>query len=293
MTYSPVYQDVLTHSLYGKSRLPIFILEKRMQFNYPLHHHNFAELSIVLGGSGTEILNGKPHRFHRGTVSLLLPHHMHEILIDRPNVHKFNCMFDFQLLFSCPTDVPLANDLLRTGKELPSHYELDEEDTQYMEQLFIAMQREYESEHYAKDSLLRSKLLEALVFLVRSAHRSAAALTPALPAPSKMLDLLQYVHLHFQEEITLTSLARTFNWHPSYISRIFKQHVGQTLTDYLHALRVEMASSLLATTTMNIVDIAFEVGFEHPHTFTRVFKELRGMPPKQYREATLTHKPRD
>lgn len=289
MTYFPVYQDILTHSLYGKSRLPIFIMEKNMQYNYPLHHHNFAELSIVLGGSGTEILNGRPHRFKRGTVSFLLPHHMHEILLDQPSVHKFNCMFDVQLLFSSPSDLELANNLLKTGNEMPSHYDLDEEQTIHMEQLFISMKREYESEQFAKDTALRSKLLEAFVYLVRTNHSNTAAPSHTYRSQNNVLDLLQFLHLHFHEEITLTHLAKTFNWHPSYISRIFKQHVGQTLTHYLHSLRIGMATSLLATTTMSVVDIAFEVGFEHAHTFSRVFKDLKGMPPKQYRE---THQKR-
>ncbi len=258
-----------------------------MQYNYPLHHHNFAELSLVLAGTGTEILNGKPHRFKRGTVSFLLPHHIHEIQLDQPNVHKYNCMFDVQLLFSSPSDRELANTLLQTGKEIPSHYDLDEEQTVIMEQTFISMKQEYESEQFGQDTVLRSKLLEAFVYLVRTSRPAAPKAPLTLRSKDKALELLQFLHLHFQEEITLKQLADEFNLNPSYISRIFKQHVGKTLTDYLHSLRVGMATSLLATTTMSIVDITFEVGFEHARTFTRVFKELQGITPTQYREVHL------
>lgn len=284
MLFSPRYEDALTHDLYGKSRLPIFIMDKQMQRNYPLHHHNFAELSLVVDGTGTEIINGKPHPFKRGTVSLLLPHHIHEIRLDRWPVHKYNCMFDIQLLFLSPSDRELGNYLLQTGQQLPSHYELDEEQTVYMENWFVSMKQEYESERFAKETLLRSKLLEALVFLTRSRFADAGPDASAGQSQSNVLELLSYMHLHYNEELSLTNLADRYNWNSSYVSRLFKQQVGQTFVHYLHSLRVGRAASLLATTDMDIVDISVEVGFDHVRTFRRAFKKLKSMTPMQYRD---------
>jgi YesN/AraC family two-component response regulator len=93
------------------------------------------------------------------------------------------------------------------------------------------------------------------------------------------------LHVYYQEEITLSTLAARFNRNASYISRLFRQNVGQTFTEYLHSLRIGRATGLLATTSMSITDIAMEVGFDQSRTFTRVFKEIKGMTPKQYRAA--------
>ncbi|WP_309118144.1 AraC family transcriptional regulator [Paenibacillus sp.] len=284
MIHIPLYEDALTNRIFGKSQLPIFILEKQMTRNYPLHHHNFAELSLVLEGSGTEILNGKPHRFKRGTVSFLLPHHIHEIHIEDSPVHKINCMFDVQLLFSI-SDRELTKYLLKTGQGHPSLYELDEEQTVFMQQLFQSMRNEYENDRFGKDTLLHSMLLEALVYIVRTNHSTKQTSSPFPTSKKNIQDLIYYLHLNFREEITLTHLAEKFDWNPAYISRIFKQYAGRNFTDYLHTLRVERAASLLATTSMSIIDIAFEVGFDHSQTFSRVFKERKGVPPKLYRAA--------
>ncbi|CAM3546490.1 AraC family transcriptional regulator [Marinicrinis lubricantis] len=283
MTFTPIFEDALTHRLYGKSRIPIFILEKHMTRNYPLHHHNFAELSLVVDGTGTEILNGRPHRFKRGTVSFLLPHHMHEIQLEQSPVHKFNCMFDLQLLFTNPLDRSLAHSLLKTGINLPHHYDLNEEQTRYMEQIFQSMSLEFDHERFAKDTILLSRLIEALVYVVRTVHPVQTDYSPAVKFRDPVQELLYYVHLHFQDEITLSHLSDRFNRNPAYISRMFKQHVGQGFTEYLHALRIERAAGLLATSTMSIVNIAFEVGFDHSQTFSRVFKKLKGVSPKLYR----------
>jgi len=284
MAFSPLYQDALTHDLYGKSRLPIFIMDKQMMRNYPLHHHNFAELSLVVDGTGTEILNGKPHSFKRGTVSLLLPHHIHEIRLDRIPVHKYNCMFDLQLLFLSSSDQEFGNYLLQTGQQLPSHYDLNEEQTVYMQGWFESMKQEYESERFAKETFLRSMLLEALVFLTRTLVTDVEPDSSNIQSQSNVLELLHYMHLHYNEELTLTSLADHYHWNASYVSRLFKQHVGQTFIHYLHSLRVGRAASLLATTEMDIVDISVEVGFDHARTLRRAFKKLKGLTPKQYRE---------
>lgn len=282
-----LYEDSLTHKLYGKSRLPIFIMEKFMKRDYPLHHHNFAELSLVIDGTGVEILNGKPHRFKRGTVSFLLPHHIHEVQLHQPIVHKYNCMFDIQLLLTNRSSDILVNFLLKTGTILPSHYDLDEEQTAFMEQIFKSMEVEYNSEKFGKDAVLHSKLLEAFVFLFRTIHPEEANISLSTDSQQNVLDLLYYLHLHFHNDLTLHGLAKQFNWNASYISRLFKQHVGQSFIDYLHFLRVERAASLLASTSMSILDIALEVGFNSSQTLSRVFKKFKGVSPKEFREAHL------
>lgn len=281
----PEYQDSLAHEHFGKSRLPMFVVKGRITSNIPLHHHNFAELSFVVEGSGTEIINGKPHPFRKGSVSFLLPHHIHEVQLNSTTAIKYNCMFDLHLLFLSPSDRDLANALLKTGLHYPSHYDLDDDQASHMSRLFESMKQEYENDRFAKESALRSKLMEAFIFLLRTPHPAQYS-NPAsvlVETRNNMEEILHYLHVHYQEEITLSVLAKRFNRNASYISRMFKQLSGQTFTDYLHTLRVGRAASLLATTSMSITDIAIDVGFDHTRTFTRAFKEMKGTTPKQFR----------
>lgn len=282
----PVYQDSLTHAQFGKSRLPLFVVHSTLSRHYPLHHHNFAELSLVIEGDGTEIVNGKPHRFRRGTVTFLLPHHIHEIRLNSPSAIKYNCMFDLNLLFLSPSDRELANALLKTGLDYPSHFDLDDAQFAHMASLLETMRQEYENESFGKESVLRSKLLEAFVFLLRIPRfppYSKPAAVSLRQRGGMAESILQYLHIHYQEDLTLGGLAKQFNTNASYLSRIFKQVAGQTFTDYLQALRIGRAASLLAATTMSVTDIAIDVGYDQTRTFTRAFKEVKGTTPKQYR----------
>ncbi|TMV49466.1 helix-turn-helix domain-containing protein [Paenibacillus mesophilus] len=286
-----MYQDSLAHEQFGKSRLPMFVVKGRITSNIPLHHHNFAELSLVVEGSGTEIINGKPHPFQKGSVSFLLPHHIHEVQLNSPTAIKYNCMFDLHLLFLSPSDRDLANALLKTGLQYPSHYDLDEDQATHMLRLFESMKQEYENDRFAKESALRSMLMEAFIILLRTPHPAQHSASALVETRNNMEDILHYLHIHYQEEITLSVLAKQFNRNASYISRMFKQLVGRTFTEYLHMLRVGRAASLLATTSMSITDIAIDVGFDHTRTFTRAFKEAKGTTPKQFRAIRQRQQP--
>ena len=59
---------------------------------------------------------------------------------------------------------------------------------------------------------------------------------------------------------------------------------GMPVTQFIRALRLQKAQTLLRTTDQTIAEIAYEVGFNDPKYFTRVFTEAFGMPPSAYRE---------
>src|SRR5690606_14622895 len=109
MTNIPLYQGPReTHNV---SRIPFYILHDWVRRNL-LHHHDYAELLFVVGGEGAETINGQKHVMKRGTVSLLLPHHFHEISGDPvQKVCVYCCMFDLSLLLPSPMERALLEDL--------------------------------------------------------------------------------------------------------------------------------------------------------------------------------------
>ena len=85
--------------------------------------------------------------------------------------------------------------------------------------------------------------------------------------------------------LTLNALASAQNLSPSYLSALFSQETGQTLTEYVNQKRVKLAMRLLATTKLQIQTIAQHCGILDVHYFSKVFKKAVGMTPKQYRES--------
>ena len=72
-----------------------------------------------------------------------------------------------------------------------------------------------------------------------------------------------------------------------YISRQFKEHIGEGLSNYIIKYRISKAKELLSTTDDKINKIADEVGFASPGVFIRAFKKIEGITPSEYRNKTI------
>ncbi|RCW77239.1 AraC family transcriptional regulator [Saliterribacillus persicus] len=102
--------------------------------------------------------------------------------------------------------------------------------------------------------------------------------------------ILEWTRIHAFEGISVSDVAKKFNYHKDYLSRIFKLNTGKTLQSYLHALRMTKAKELLTGTPLSIRVIASRVGIEDEKYFMRLFKKYEKMRPTEYRRAfSKTH----
>lgn len=96
---------------------------------------------------------------------------------------------------------------------------------------------------------------------------------------------VQYIHGHYAQHLTLEDMAQQAYLSPAYFGRIFKEGMGESFSAYLTRVRIEHSKELLRYETIRLTDIAQLVGFEDQSYFSRVFKRIVGMSPRQYREA--------
>ena len=93
----------------------------------------------------------------------------------------------------------------------------------------------------------------------------------------------QYINDHPDMPLTLEELARIAHFSPPYLSRIFKEQKGITLSRYITQKRMENAKYLLVHSSMDIQSIATNCGFHTISHFNRVFKENTGQSPMEFR----------
>jgi len=133
------------------------------------------------------------------------------------------------------------------------------------------------------------QLLHVLARLARDADAVPLASPLAIAADRPMdrgrIDrVLDHVHRHFAERLTLDGLADIAALSPSGLHRLFLRHTGQSVTGYLARLRIGAACALLSGGTRPIAMIADEVGYDSLANFNRQFKAQRGLTPRQYRQ---------
>lgn len=92
----------------------------------------------------------------------------------------------------------------------------------------------------------------------------------------------EYLAEHYQDKITLETLAVSQNISISQLKRIFKEHTGDSVITYLTALRIKEAKRLIQESSLNFSQIAVAVGYDNIYYFSSVFKKHTGMTLTEY-----------
>ena len=95
---------------------------------------------------------------------------------------------------------------------------------------------------------------------------------------------ISYIHDNILQELSLHIIAEKLYVHPSYLSNIFKNETGLTITDFINRKRIEESKYFLRHTNLTISQIAHLFHFCNQSYYTSLFKKITGMTPKKFRE---------
>ena len=92
----------------------------------------------------------------------------------------------------------------------------------------------------------------------------------------------RYIHEHYKEKLTLSDIADYLKISPGYLSTSFSNYMNQTVSDYIARVKIEHAKELIDSGQYLIYEIANQLGFENAYYFSKVFKKVTGISPKNY-----------
>ncbi len=95
---------------------------------------------------------------------------------------------------------------------------------------------------------------------------------------------LVYVKDNLRGKIYVDDIAAACFCSNSYLSHIFKKRIHMTLSAYINMCRIELAKKYLVYTTMPLSTVSLSVGFDDPNYFSRIFAQIAGIPPRQFRK---------
>ncbi|WP_341867755.1 helix-turn-helix transcriptional regulator [Mucilaginibacter endophyticus] len=84
---------------------------------------------------------------------------------------------------------------------------------------------------------------------------------------------------------TVQHLAEQLNYTPNYLSDMLRSLTGLSAQQHIHECIIEKSKELLATTTLSISEVAYQLGFEHPQSFSRLFKIKTQLSPAQFKSS--------
>ncbi|WP_141504538.1 response regulator [Paenibacillus luteus] len=143
--------------------------------------------------------------------------------------------------------------------------------------LFSFQVRQYQQLRAETESLL-SKMMSTI-----EAHQANVQ-------PDAVGRMKQYIMEHSEKEISLEMMANRIGLSPFYMSKMFKDQEGVNYIDFLTECRIEKAKKLMADPERSLKEITFEVGYNDPNYFSKVFKKVCGASPTDYRRAIIGSK---
>lgn len=103
--------------------------------------------------------------------------------------------------------------------------------------------------------------------------------------PKWLDDVLSLMRARFNEPLRLSDMAHEVGFHPVHVARVFRQHYGMTMVEFIRQLRIDFARERLRRADMPLVDIGLSAGFPSQAYFSTMFKRETGFTPGQYRRA--------
>lgn len=97
-------------------------------------------------------------------------------------------------------------------------------------------------------------------------------------------DCIDYIYSHIKDRITVDTLAEYTGMSPNYLSRLFKDELGTSISDFIREKKIEKAQNLLKYSDYSSIDIANYLSFSSQSHFIQLFKKYVGMTPKKYHQ---------
>ncbi|WP_105615481.1 helix-turn-helix domain-containing protein [Vallitalea okinawensis] len=256
-----------------------------------IHQHKYFEMVYFYSGSGTLIINETEYPLQRGhllffnigdahavnaegeieTVNIAIP----PDFIDYNLINSQN-MLDF-LSISAFNEFNIYIDGISPVMQFKGRDLVD------LEHLLNSIIDESVDQDKGYKTILQAYI--KIIFIIIFRHLSKNNRSHIQNELSTFLpQVISYVEKHYKEPITIKDIAANNFYNPSYLSKIFKECYGESLTNYINNKRINDSLELLKNSTYSIENIATEVGYSDKKQFYRMFKKYMSITPGSYRD---------
>lgn len=272
-----------------KSPFPLFVETLAVTRPYPLHHHNFSEITVVLRGDAEHRTDDLTYHAAPGDVFLVTGNRNHCFSRVR-NLTVTNVQYMEELLATSREELRREpgyraffelEPAMRRPDGLQSHLTLPPADLEYVAAICREMERETRERRPAYVFLARTIFVHLCGFLGRCYSRQPDARSQSL---SRIGQALNFIDQRYATRISVPELAALARMSESAFLRNFKAAMRRSPVDYIVRRRVEAACRKLAHTELSVTDVAMEVGFNSIEYFSRKFREIMHASPREYRK---------
>lgn len=232
---------------------------------WPPHFHGNYELIYTISGNTSVTINGTEYAADEGTFILVSPYSIHSLTIDA-NTSTWVGVFSEDYVA----------DFSKTNKyTMYSPFQCDKKIEEFLKHYLI---REETPDHFMLIACLNAVCGEC----IKNAEMDCVRMNN-----EPVEQIIQYVTSNLTRDITLGSTAKALGYEYHYFSSVFKRYFRVNFKRFINILRFEHACTIMGDKSKSVTEVCFESGFDTVRNFNRVFKELSGFTPSEYRKNVL------
>jgi AraC-like DNA-binding protein len=248
----------------------------------------------------------KPIVLNKGDIALMARGCDHIVSTQEKRTHQFISLseFDRRLQSKGPSQLTLVSGAYQLWNqpihpffdEIPDWFVLKSEDLQTFDNLQISIR--LLSEEVAKPELGSDRIVQGLLdvmfsFIMRRIVQKTSSKAKTWSHAVQNIQVkkaIELMHSDCSKSWSLDELAKKVGLSRAGFALKFKKILGDTPLHYLTTLRIQKAMDLLTSTDRNIESIALDVGYQDAFSFSKVFKKMTGLPPRDFRNQELSER---
>ena len=258
---------------------------KNRRLNVKLHIHQFAELVYVMEGKILVKHNAISEIANMGDIIVVPPFQEHSFYTEGTEKAKywtfmFSDTFIQDILYHENGYLEFQKMVLTPSNELRAFLE---------SKMFETGSNIIIEPDFKNKLLVKSMIYAVFSEHLKNVHHASKKIettTEQKNASYLVESVIKYMRANFLRDVSIEDCSKETGYSVSHISHSLPKHLHMTFLQLRNSLRINYARNLLRFSRINTKMVGFECGFNCEKTFERVFKQLTGMTPKQFRNNT-------
>ena len=257
-----------------------------------LHNHTYIEIDYVYQGSCTCYMDSKQNSFElrEKELCILNQNVVHGIELQDKDSIIIKCMIPFEYIdleqfYEMRQDIIMHKFLqhaLKSDSTKASYIIYRISNTDAVEEMMCHMFCEFDKKDVGWRQVIKNLISNLFLYLMRITDNELLQVRETEKENFNITKVFECIRKNYPY-ITLKDLAKDFNFHENYLSRMIKKHCQKNFRDLLCQIRLNEAENFLIQTDMSVTEIAAKIGYHKPNFFFKIFKDHYGVTPMEFR----------
>ena len=264
------YGGVCVHQMGEVCYEPGYIVAPHVQWCF--------EITYVISGTGSHEVNGNKYNVKAGDL----------FLTPKGSMHKISAITNLRYLF-------IGFDIAESASGddiavLRAFYNDSPHNVIKGSSEIMTVFQKCLGEYYSNESCFHSMIESYLVQLLTVVYRTYTSINNTRYLVDSQVNhvglslysVLLYIDNNAENIKNISELSKTLGYSSCYLSHVFKNRMGITLQQYLCQKKIEESIKLIESKKQTITSVSQRLGFASPQSFSKTFKRIKGVCPKQY-----------